>query len=261
MEFTAAGYTPTDDDGVALEDSNGVIVTAGIALTPKMWSINPKVGTVGGTLITVTVPGVGTATEGLTLVNPSGNSICQELTITAYGTVQCLTKDEDFGAEALAISAKLDGVTYECVNPTATECAYTQSSTAESFPVITATRLDAMANTITYTGTNLYKLGYTASAKFIGIDADGVVVNEAMTEAVATWNRGVPVTSETDSTVLPDLLFLLNDSTTVFYAINNGSGDAIKVLNPFSLTASTGPTAGCSFNGGCEYTMQGTRGI
>ena len=207
MEFTAAGYTPTDDDGVALEDADGVIVTAGIALTPKMWSIDPKVGTIGGTLITVTVPGVGTETEGLSLVNPSGGSICEELTIISYGTVQCLTKKSDFGEEALAISAKLDNVLYECVNPEATECAYTQSSTAESFPVISGATLDSLANTITYTGTNLYSIGYTATARYIGIDADTVVVNEAMTEAVATWNRGVPITSLGDNTVRPDLLF------------------------------------------------------
>jgi len=75
-------------------------VAAGATLEPKLTQISPNEGSVGGTEITATVHGVGTATTGLQLVNANGESICQSLSITAYATVKCVTNAADFGAEA-----------------------------------------------------------------------------------------------------------------------------------------------------------------
>jgi hypothetical protein len=55
---------------------NHSVITAGITLTPKLMSITPNEGGVGGTLIEAFVPGVGTATTGLDLVDQSDRTIC-----------------------------------------------------------------------------------------------------------------------------------------------------------------------------------------
>lgn len=60
------------------------VVAAGATLEPRLTQISPNTGSIGGTEIIATVHGVGTATAGLELVDKSGTSICQTLTITAY---------------------------------------------------------------------------------------------------------------------------------------------------------------------------------
>jgi hypothetical protein len=58
-------------------------------------------------------------------------------------------------------------------------------------PAVTSVALTDSA-TITFTGTNFFTSGYTASASFNSIWADEVTVSDANT-AVAKWNKGVPV--------------------------------------------------------------------
>jgi len=59
------------------------IVTAGFTLEPKLASITPNSGSIGGTLITAAIHGVGTATD-VSLVNPAGESICETVTVVSY---------------------------------------------------------------------------------------------------------------------------------------------------------------------------------
>jgi len=69
--------------GVGIPEGNSFI-QEGILFEPKLTAISPNVGTVGGTLITATVHGVGTNTQDIDLVNGAGKSICQTVKIVAY---------------------------------------------------------------------------------------------------------------------------------------------------------------------------------
>jgi hypothetical protein len=55
------------------------------------------------------------------------------------------------------------------------------------------------------------------------------------------------------------LLFTVEGEVTTYYAVNIGKS-ALKLLNPFVYTSSANNVR-CSFEGGCEYSVQGTRGI
>lgn len=47
-------------------------VEDGLVLTPKLVSISPSSGSVGGTVVTATVPGVGKSTKDLDIVDSAG---------------------------------------------------------------------------------------------------------------------------------------------------------------------------------------------
>jgi len=81
------------------------IIKAGVTLTPKLVSLTPNAGSISGTMINAFVPGVGTATTGLSLIRKGGNSVCNSKTlkVTSYGKVECWTNIEDFGKDALEI--------------------------------------------------------------------------------------------------------------------------------------------------------------
>jgi hypothetical protein len=90
--------------------------------------------------------------------------------------------------------------------------------------------------------------------------ATSVVINSA-TEAVATFEGGVPLQTATDQSRdnRANLNFHLTGTPTVHRAINT-NGDLNNFVNPFSLSSSSSGLS-CSFNGGCEFTMSGTEGI
>jgi len=69
------------------------LTTVGITLDPRLHSISPNVGSLGGTMILAEVQGLGTLTEGVTLVTSTGVDLCQSVTLPAYGQVLCLTKE------------------------------------------------------------------------------------------------------------------------------------------------------------------------
>jgi len=120
--------------------------------------------------------------------------------------------------------------------------------------------LTSTDTTIVFTGTNFYTLGYTATASFKGIDATSVTLDSA-TQATITFDGGVPINSVTDQSRdnRPNLIFKLDNSPTLFYALN--TGDFLKnFVNPFKLTSSSKELK-CSFNGGCELDMKGTSGV
>ena len=68
------------------------LIAANFSLTPKLMEVSPSSGSAGGSLITAVVPGVGIKTKNIDLVDATGASICQKVTIVSYGQVQCLTK-------------------------------------------------------------------------------------------------------------------------------------------------------------------------
>jgi hypothetical protein len=62
-------------------------------------SISPNVGSVGGTVITATVPGATVTSTGLDIVDADGDSICETVEVVSYGVIECKTKDEEIAAE------------------------------------------------------------------------------------------------------------------------------------------------------------------
>lgn len=93
------------------------------------------------------------------------------------------------------MSIKLkDDTIVACGNSDISKCTY--SALATAMPAVVSVALTDSA-TITFTGTDFFTTGYTASASFNMILADEVTITDATT-AVAKWNKGVPVVS-TDS--------------------------------------------------------------
>ena len=77
------------DDGLP----TGYTDFTSISVEPTLVSISPSSGSSGGTLLTVSGTGFGTATESLNLVQSStGTEICDEVKISGYGSFTCLTK-------------------------------------------------------------------------------------------------------------------------------------------------------------------------
>lgn len=91
-------------------------------MTPKLVSVSPNSGSIGGSLITATVPGIGSSASDITLVDADGNDICEKVSIPSYGVLNCKTK-----AEVIAAATQLSiqyGEIYECVNTDPTQCQY-----------------------------------------------------------------------------------------------------------------------------------------
>lgn len=65
-------------------------IAAGITLEPTFISLSPQVGSSGGSLVTVTVSGVGTTATDVMLKNGS-TDFCSEATVVSYGVITCQT--------------------------------------------------------------------------------------------------------------------------------------------------------------------------
>jgi len=59
-------------------------------MTPKLVSISPVSGSIGGTLITAAVPGA-TVSDVVDIVDSTGASICETTRVPSYGVVECKT--------------------------------------------------------------------------------------------------------------------------------------------------------------------------
>lgn len=89
-----------------------VIQTKSFTLEPKLVSISPNVGSVGGSVLRARVEGLGPlsnstdaywAAHGGTLVDNSTNSdICASVNIVSYGVIECVTKPGQINATVLA---------------------------------------------------------------------------------------------------------------------------------------------------------------
>lgn len=64
------------------------IVEAAMTLTPKLVSVTPNSGSVGGSLITAVVPGAGSSAD---IVDSTGASICESVQLVSYGVIECKT--------------------------------------------------------------------------------------------------------------------------------------------------------------------------
>ena len=165
---------------------NHSFIEATFTISPKLVSVSPVSGSVGGSLLTVTVPGA-TVADTVDILDSTGASICESTEVTSYGVVQCKTLAQEIPSTVLSVS-HLGEIT-PCVNTDTSACTYEQLATS-AFPAVESTSLTA--NTIVFTGTNLDIGDFTASASFFDVEATSVVIDSA-TQATATFDLGVPV--------------------------------------------------------------------
>jgi hypothetical protein len=100
------------------------LVRAGFTLEPKLMMVTPNSGSNGGTLVQATVPGIGTSTEDIDLVDETGRTICREdAKAVEYGLVQCWTRRDKMETE-FAVKLKVGDQTHECANDDKAKCNY-----------------------------------------------------------------------------------------------------------------------------------------
>ncbi len=76
---------------VGIPEGTEQFITTGINLSPRIVSVTPKIGSLGGTQIQASVKGVGQRTSTLNLITSTGQGLCQTVTIPKYGEVLCRT--------------------------------------------------------------------------------------------------------------------------------------------------------------------------
>lgn len=143
---------------------------ADLALTQKIVTIIPEFGSIGGTTIVATVPGVGTASTGMTLTDSAGVDICETVTVPSYGVLHCTTFKAEI-VSTLKLQAS-DGTAVVCLG----NCVYEQMA-AFANPAVAS--VSSTETTIVYTGTDFFTSGYVTTASYNGMAADSVVVDSA----------------------------------------------------------------------------------
>lgn len=138
---------------------NHAVMDTSLTMTPTLVASGPATGSVGGTILTLNVPGAATGTSGLGVTDANGTSICQTLTVTEYGKVLCHTLAQHINATTLLLTS--DGNTSNC-----TTCAYEQHENA-TFPTLSSVAFDA--SSLTFTGSNIYVQGYNANVSLAGV--------------------------------------------------------------------------------------------
>ena len=104
-----------------------------LILEPKLISVTPNSGSIGGTLVTAVVPGAGPSTD---LVDSNGDSICESVSLKSYGVLECKTLPQVIATTELSV---VDGNTiYECANTDTSQCQYEQLEGA-GFPDVAST--------------------------------------------------------------------------------------------------------------------------
>ena len=243
--FTDLKLASTNMTGMKLSFAEGkpeghLILDAGVAITPRLVSITPNAGSVGGTTIIASVPGAGLSTQGLQIQNSAGSSICTALRVVAYGKVECDTKAEVLASGALKVVVGTES--FACVDTAGTACNYEQSAAAV-FPAVDSATLTATS--IVFTGTNFLTTGHTAKSSLSGVSADTVVV-DSTSQVTATWTLGTPFIPA----ALSPLLMFTHDASGVAYKATTTA----TVTNPLTVSSSSQGLS-CSFAGGCLMTV------
>jgi hypothetical protein len=103
--YFADGYPKNHD--VITGDSSDLV------MNPELLSFYPTEGSVAGSRLEVTAPGVGLNSE-VDVVDATGASICESVTVEAYGLVVCITKAMEIDSEISLKTA--DGETHSWSN-------------------------------------------------------------------------------------------------------------------------------------------------
>ena len=144
---------------------------SGLSLTPKFVSLSHQEGSVGSSIITANVPGIGVNTKSVDF-KLNGTSICQSVKITAYGVAECHTLASEIASGEVQLIVGSN--TYNCSNSDPNKCHYQQAA-AGAFPAISA--ISKTEQTVVITGTNFFTTGYFANVTIENIKADSVVID------------------------------------------------------------------------------------
>jgi hypothetical protein len=100
---------------IGLPEGNSIL-NAGLALSMKPESFTPTTGSVGGTLLTMVVPGAIKNTQNLNLVDSESNELCSSVSIPEYGKLLCWTNASEIPA-ASQLSVKEGSTVIVCTTP------------------------------------------------------------------------------------------------------------------------------------------------
>jgi len=216
-------------------------VGAAVALTPKLVSVSPNVGSEAGQLLEINVQGVGIKTTGLDVVDATGNAVCENILIESYGKVLCRTKNAFFQGQ---LSIQHAGATINCTNSDTSKCAY--ATNADS----TIVSANMMSDKIVFQGSNLQAAASdNVNVHFAGVNASSVVVDATGSSITANFPYGIPFSSGS----APEISFNRSNSGTVMWPVHS-----ISLVQ--LMTLGSGQNSDCSFAGGCEISIQ-TNGL
>jgi len=219
-------------------------MTASIA--PTLVSISPSTGSAGGTLITVTGTGFGVNSSSVNLQHTtSGQDICQEVTITGYGSFTCLTNAMEISSSD-SINLKIGTDIFSCGNTNGAECSFEQLNA--SSPQISAVDISDPAS-VFVNGSGFPTSNYDAVAVFMGVESSSSTITDSGSIEFI-FDNGLPVSS-TDSPL--QVRFDHQSLNEQIFAVQNN----ILSINEASIVFSTLDLT-CSFQGGCSYMVEGT---
>ena len=174
------------------EGYNTVIVGKTFTLEPRLVSVSPNVGSVGGSVLMAKIEGLGPLLNtsdaywklhGGTLVdNSNGADLCESVVVYNYSNIACTTKPGVVTNGTLIGAKSFESNSIQACNDTATNgtaCLY-EALTTGTFPTVTSIS-NTVSGQIVFTGTNFFTAAqnYTASASYGGALADSVTVDSA----------------------------------------------------------------------------------
>jgi hypothetical protein len=243
--FTVTDMLSTSTSDVKLLSGEGYSSTASveaigtITLAPKLMSVAPEVGSIGGSVITVTGSGFGTGTADLGLYDAStSTSICASTTVVSYGVFTCVTNTVEVSI-GNTIQLEIGSDKYDCADL----CTYEQASGTS--PSISSASLDTGTGTMTIVGANYPSDDdYDAVITYKGVSQSAVISTVDL--ITADWSdQGVPLSAVGVEPVL------------VFISATDPDGNQLTAANADGVTLANAPGAAvtaaldCSFAGGC----------
>ena len=229
VKATITNLVNSNDFWCSLYTSKGKVgVKSGLSVTPKFTLVAPNTGSEGGTLLTFTVLGVGTADTITSSV--SGTVVSQ-----AYDKITYKTNAAAFTSAAVTLS--IAAVSTSCVNTDTTLCNY--ETTTAATPKVTSSAV--ASNTLTLTGSD-FPTGYTISVELGKQIITGTRVSDTSITATIVDGPGdvLPVV-EFDQTASPAHKHWATVATTA--NLDN------------AVTFGSTPSVTCSFAGGCNLDL------
>lgn len=89
------------DDGYPKDHhilTNATSAAEDLIMTPELVSLSPSTGSIAGTRLEITAPGV-TVSSTVDVVDASGESVCESVTVEEYGKIACMTKAQEIDSE------------------------------------------------------------------------------------------------------------------------------------------------------------------
>lgn len=218
---------------------SGAEIAQTVTVAPAILSMEPAVGSSGGTLLKVVGSGWGTATTDLNL-SINGITLCSTVTVTGYGTLDCMTVAQDFAVNG-TVAVVLNGTTSTTAHINTTNAIFSQEISMYSDNVTLA------GTNIIFEGANFpTSVDFTGHCTINGVAADSVSVSNSSYASCSFGTTGVPAVS-----VLPVLYFQHTNG----YQMHTYLNSTVTFSKTQTVTSSTSGLQ-CSFAGGCQYAIE-----